>query len=110
MSFGNGTSLVTTEQILTEVSLEWFTNTSSSVGRYHYEEARAAGETVVNNAPTGVAVFADDFQTIRVFAERDNSNIVHWSTFEKGGHYASLEAPEVLAGDIRAFFAGLRQA
>ena len=28
MSFGNGTSLVTTEQILTEVSLEWFTNTS----------------------------------------------------------------------------------
>jgi pimeloyl-ACP methyl ester carboxylesterase len=110
MSFGNGTSLVSTEQILTEVSLEWFTNTSSSVGRYHFEEARAQGETVDNSAPTGVAVFADDFQTIKVFAERDNSNIVHWSTFEGGGHYASLEAPEVLAGDIRAFFSGLRHA
>jgi pimeloyl-ACP methyl ester carboxylesterase len=110
MSFGNGTSLVTIEQILTEVSLEWFTNTSSSAGRYHFEEARAQGETVVNTAPTGVAVFADDFRTIKVFAERDNSNIVHWSTFDGGGHYASLEAPEVLAGDIRAFFAGLRRA
>jgi pimeloyl-ACP methyl ester carboxylesterase len=110
MSFGNGTSRVSTEQILTEVSLEWFTNTSSSAGRYHYEEARAQGETVINNAPTGVAVFADDFQTIKVFAERDNSNIVHWSTFEGGGHYASLEAPDVLAGDIRTFFAGRRQA
>ena len=32
LNFGNGTSLVSTEQILTEVSLEWFTNTSA-VGR-----------------------------------------------------------------------------
>ncbi|MDQ3157348.1 MAG: epoxide hydrolase [Actinomycetota bacterium] len=109
MSFGNGTSLVTTEQILTEVSLEWFTNTSASAGRYHFEEARAKAEPVVNAAPTGVAVFADDFQTIRVFAERDNSNIVHWSSFEAGGHYAALEAPEVLAADIRTFFATLRE-
>ena len=38
-------------------------------------------------------MFADDFKTIRTFAERDNNNIVHWSEFEKGGHYASLEAP-----------------
>jgi len=51
------------------------------------------------------AVFADDFQTIRVFAERDNTNIVHWSRFDRGGHYAALEVPEVVAGDIRAFFA-----
>ena len=41
-------------------------------------------------------------------AERDNSNIVHWSRFDKGGHFAALEVPEVVAGDIRAFFAGLR--
>jgi len=30
---------------------------------------------------------------------------VHWSRFEKGGHFAALEVPEVVAGDIRAFFA-----
>ncbi|TFV96818.1 epoxide hydrolase family protein [Leifsonia flava] len=103
-SFGNGTSLVPLDAILTEVSLEWFTNTSATQGRYHLEEARAAGETVINTARTGVAVFADDFQTIRVFAERDNANIVHWSRFEKGGHYAALEVPAELVGDIRAFF------
>ena len=104
LNFGNGTSLVSTEQILTEVSLEWFTNTSASVGRYHLEEARAGAEPQVNHAPTGVAVFTDDFKSIRTFADRDNDNIVHWSEFDKGGHYASLEAPEVLVGDIRAFF------
>ena len=50
-------------------------------------------------------MFKDDFQTIKVFAERDNSNIVHWSRFEEGGHFAALERPELVVGDIRAFFA-----
>lgn len=108
MSFGNGTSLVTREQILTEVSLEWFTNTSASVGRYHYEEARSGAEPAVNHAPTGVAVFSDDFKSIRTFADRDNSNIVHWTEHETGGHYAMLERPDVLTGDIREFFGGLK--
>jgi hypothetical protein len=40
-----------------------------------------------------------------VFAERDNSNIVHWSRFKEGGHFAALEVPEVLVDDIRTFFA-----
>lgn len=108
MSFGNGTSLVTREQILTEVSLEWFTNTSASVGRYHYEEAHAETEPAVNHAPTGVAIFADDFKSIRTFADRDNSNIVHWTEHETGGHYASLERPDVVTADIREFFGGLK--
>ena len=108
MSFGNGTSLVTREQILTEVSLEWFTNTSASVGRYHYEEARSGAEPAVNHAPTGVAVFADDFKSIRTFADRDNSNIVHWTEHETGGHYASLERPDVVSADIREFFGSLK--
>jgi pimeloyl-ACP methyl ester carboxylesterase len=104
-SFGNGTSLVTTEQVLTEASLEWFTNTSATMGRYHYEEAHAGAEPAVNHSPVGVAVFSDDFKSVRTFAERDNDNIVHWSEFETGGHYAALERPEVLAADIRTFFA-----
>ena len=106
-SFGNGTSLVTRDQILTQVSLYWFTNTSATAGRYHYEEAHAGVEPVINNAPTGVAVFADDFKTIRAFADRDNSNIVHWSEFPDGGHYAALERPDVLTADLRAFFGAL---
>jgi pimeloyl-ACP methyl ester carboxylesterase len=108
LSFGNGTSLVSEEQILTEVSLEWFTNTSASAGRYHYEEARSGARPAVNHAPMGVAVFADDFRSIRTFAQRDNDRIVHWSEFDEGGHYAALELPGTLVGDLRTFFAVLR--
>lgn len=49
-------------------------------------------------------MFADDFQTIKVFAERDNVNIVHRSRHERGGHVAALELPEVIAADLRVFF------
>ncbi|MGK3953645.1 epoxide hydrolase family protein [Microbacterium sp. I2] len=104
-SFGNGTSLVPLDAILTEVSVAWFANASAGMSRAYRENALAEAEPRVSTARTGVAVFADDFQTIKVFAERDNSHIVHWSRFERGGHYAALEVPEVLAGDIRAFFA-----
>lgn len=107
-SFGNGTSLVPLDSILLEVSVNWFANAASGMSRSYLENARAEAEPRINHAPTGVAVFADDFQTIRVFAERDNDNIVHWSRFDEGGHFAALERPDELAGDIRAFFAALR--
>ncbi|MEV6283379.1 epoxide hydrolase family protein [Kribbella sp. NPDC051770] len=107
-NFGDGKSLVTRDQILTEVSLYWFTNTSAAAGRYHYEEANAGTEPAVNTAPTGVAVFADDFKTIRPLADRDNTNIVHWTNYPDGGHFASLERPENVTADLRKFFANLR--
>jgi pimeloyl-ACP methyl ester carboxylesterase len=107
-SFGNGTSLVPVETILTQVTLNWFANAAAGMSRMYFEDARIEAEPKVNDAPTGVAVFKDDFQTIRVFAERDNSNIVHWTRHETGGHFAALEVPDAVVGDLRAFFAGLR--
>ncbi|KQZ82262.1 epoxide hydrolase [Microbacterium sp. Root166] len=103
-SFGNGTSLVPLDTILTQVSVAWFANASAGMSRAYRENALAEAEPQVSAARTGVAVFADDFQTIKVFAERDNSNIVHWSRFERGGHFASLEVPEIVVQDLRAFF------
>jgi len=107
-SFGNGTSLVPLDSVLTAVSIAWFTNAAAGMTRSYWENAQVEEAPAVNHAPTGVAVFASDFQTIRTFAERDNDNIVHFERYPEGGHFAALEVPEVVAGDIRAFFAGLR--
>ncbi|MBL7260139.1 epoxide hydrolase [Actinoplanes sp. LDG1-01] len=103
-NFGNGTSLVTPEQVLAQVSLYWLTNTSAGAVRYHYAEQHPPRETVVSHGRLGVAVFKNDFQTIRPLAERDNKGIAHWTEFDRGGHYAALEVPGLLAGDLRAFF------
>ena len=103
-SFGNGTSLVTPEQVLEQVTLYWLTNTAAGSVRYHYEEAHAQREPVVSTGRIGVAVFTHDFQTIRSLAERDNANIPHWSELDGGGHFAVLENPAAVVADLRAFF------
>jgi epoxide hydrolase len=103
-NFGNGTSLVTVDQVLTQVSLYWLTNTSATAVRYHYSEGHSGAKPAVSQGRIGVAVFAHDFQTIRPLAERDNANIVHWSEFDRGGHYAALEVPDLVVGDLRRFF------
>nr|WP_221382509.1 hypothetical protein [Actinoplanes polyasparticus] len=74
-NFGNGTSLVAPERVLAQVSLYWLTNTSADAVRYHYAEQHPPRETVVSHGRLGVAVFKDDFQTIRPLAERDNTGI-----------------------------------
>lgn len=56
--------------------------------------------------PTGVAVVPEDI-SIRRYAEQSN-NIAHWSEFERGGHFAALEAPDLLISDVRQFFRGYR--
>src|SRR5262245_30106921 len=104
-SFGNGTSLVRPDQVLAQATLYWLTNTYATAARYHYEEQHAGAEPTVSQGRIGVAVFKDDFQTIRALAERDNANITHWSELPRGGHYASLEVPEDVVADLRVFFA-----
>ena len=56
--------------------------------------------------PTGVAVFPMDV-SIRCTIEREHT-IVHWSEFDRGGHVAAMEAPDLLVGDVRQFFRKLR--
>ena len=104
-SFGNGTSLVTSDQVLEQVSLYWLTNSAAGSVRYHYEEAHAQREPVVSTGRLGVAVFRHDFQTIRSLAERDNANIQHWSELDGGGHFAVMENPTAVVADLRTFFA-----
>jgi epoxide hydrolase len=55
--------------------------------------------------PTGVAVFAAD-NTIRSLL--DPGQAMHWSEFDRGGHFPAMEAPDLLVGDVRAFFRRLR--
>jgi epoxide hydrolase len=101
-SFGNGTSLVTRDQVLAQVTLAWLTNSGGTAARYYHEDARAGAEPAVNHTPTAVLVFPDDFTTIRSLAERDNSAVVRFTHATRGGHYASMESPAEIVADLRA--------
>ncbi len=94
-------------RLLTNVMLYWLTGTAASSAQLYYENMHSASwrqEPVT--VPTGVAVFAEDM-AIRRYAEHGH-NIVHWSEFDRGGHFAALEAPDLYLGDVRTFFRTLR--
>ena len=51
-----------------------------------------------------MAVFpAEIAAPVRRLAEQSN-RIVHWSEFDRGGHFAAMEEPDLLVGDVREFF------
>jgi pimeloyl-ACP methyl ester carboxylesterase len=99
--------IIDRDRLLTNIMLYWLTGTAGSSARLYYEGKHSGSwGQQRGNTPTGVAVFAEDI-AIRRYAEHAN-NIVHWSEFNRGGHFAALEAPDLLVGDIRTFFAKLR--
>ncbi len=94
---------------LTHVSIYWFTRTGVSSARHYYEDAHSGAgyRDEPNPVPTAVAVFPQDFRTIRAFAGRAN-NIVRYTEFDRGGHFAYTTDPDLVVDDLRAFFASLR--
>jgi len=93
--------------MLTDVMLYWLTRTAGSSGSLYYENMHGSSwGQQPGKTPTGVAVFAEDV-AIRRYSEYGN-NIVHWSEFETGGHFAAMEVPNLFVQDVRTFFRGLR--
>jgi epoxide hydrolase len=99
---------VTPDQILTNVMLYWLTCTAGSAANMYYENMHAAPNwgRPPSTTPIGVATFATDV-AIRRYGERGNT-IVHWSDFDRGGHFAAMEAPALYVDDVRRFFRRLR--
>jgi microsomal epoxide hydrolase len=102
-------SVIDRDQLLTDVSVYWFTRTANSAARLYAEFARTGGgwgKVEPSSVPIAVAQFPYEiFPPIRRFAERDN-NIAQWSEFERGGHFAAMEQPELLVSDVKRFFEG----
>lgn len=104
---GTTAGAIDRDRLLTDVMLYWLTNTAASSSHMYWESMHAQDWPQGRlETPMGVAVFAEDV-AIRRYGEQGYT-IVHWSDFERGGHFAAMEAPDLLVGDIRAFFAGLR--
>ena len=96
------------DQLLTNVMIYWLTGTAGSSARLYFEAMASSGPQAPSRTPTGVAVFPRELvPPIRRFAERTNY-IVHWSEFDRGGHFAAMEQPDLLVGDVRAFFRRFR--
>ncbi len=101
----------TKDQLLTNVTIYWVTQTINSSVRLYYEARHHPGrlkEGTRIEAPTAVAVFPGEMvRPPREWAERAY-NIQRWTVMPSGGHFAAMEEPAALAADVRAFFREMR--
>jgi pimeloyl-ACP methyl ester carboxylesterase len=105
--YGEHPAAIPADAILANVALYWLTGTGGSSGRIYKEAAASWGQPAPRSkVPTAGAVFAGD-STVRAFAQRDHS-VARWTRFDRGGHFAALQAPDLLVGDMCEFFRGLR--
>jgi pimeloyl-ACP methyl ester carboxylesterase len=100
------------DELLTHVSLYWFTETIASSCRMYLENWKAPlafprGERIA--VPCGVLRLAkEEPMPPRAWVERAY-NVVRWTEKSKGGHFAAWEEPEVFATDVREFVAPFRK-
>jgi len=96
----------TLDELLTTVSLYWFTRSMPSAIRLYWEGRLAPlrltlGERI--EVPVGIARFPKELPMPPQSYVQRGYNVVRWSDMNAGGHFAALEEPRALADDIRAF-------
>jgi pimeloyl-ACP methyl ester carboxylesterase len=95
------------DQLLTNISIYWFTRSGASAARFLYEAQHSDLDWVAPSVvPAGWAVFNNDPVLRRVIDPEHQ--IAHWSEFTDGGHFAAMEAGDLLIEDVRTFFRSLR--
>jgi pimeloyl-ACP methyl ester carboxylesterase len=108
----------TKDELLANVMLYWVTGTINSSFAPYYDFAHAGAATWItqklkewrgsSDVPAAFAMFPKDLSSPpREWAERF-FNVRRWTEMPRGGHFAALEEPQLLANDIRAFFRPLR--
>jgi epoxide hydrolase len=93
------------DQLLTTVSLYWFTGSGATAAHTLYEQAHSSDWGAPPAVPQGFAVFGADETVRRLVPAPDTA---HWSEFQRGRHFPAMEAPAELAGDLQAFFGPLQ--
>jgi pimeloyl-ACP methyl ester carboxylesterase len=96
--------------MLTLVSIYWLTNTAGSSAQTYREMidqlpiTSTIGRLPTITTPLGVALYPGSlFLPVRRLAERDFTNIVHWVEYDRGGHFAAMEEPDLFVTDLQAF-------
>ncbi|MEV6217228.1 epoxide hydrolase family protein [Nocardia sp. NPDC051833] len=91
------------DQLLTNISLYWFTRSGESSAQFYYEGEHSGLDWIMAaDVPSAWAVF--DTHPLMRRALDPWKAIAHWSEFTEGGHFPAMEEPELLAEDIRTFF------
>jgi pimeloyl-ACP methyl ester carboxylesterase len=105
---GDPATLFTADELLDNIMLYWLPNAGASSARLYWESMSDFDAPRID-LPVGVSMFPKEIiPTPRKWAEQRLSNIVHWGTPPKGGHFAALEQPVLFVDEVRETFRTIR--
>jgi epoxide hydrolase len=93
------------DQLLTNVSIYWFTGAGASAAWFLYEITHPT-EWGAGQCPEGVGPVRRP--SVRASDMDSDHEIDLWSEFDQGGHLAAMEVPALLIDDVRKFFRRFR--
>lgn len=95
------------DDILTTVSLYWFTGTIGSSFLPYYHGRHHEPPLPLVDVPVGVAVQWGERGLPREYAERTYTDLRFWTDLPEGGHFTAKQSPDMVADAMRHFFASL---
>ena len=98
----------TKDELLTNITIYWVTQSGTSSARIYYENLRAKPPQGRVQVPTACAVFPKEISIAPRRWVEAQYNVTRWTEMPRGGHFAALEEPGLLVDDLRAFFRTLR--
>ena len=124
---GDVEKVFTKDELLTNITIYWVTNSGASSARIYYESRHMLGGLASTpfprpegrgSAPTGCGSFPLQYDRRGTRVDTDSAearkaaearyNVVHFTTMPHGGHFPALEQPKLWVDDLRAFFSGVR--
>jgi epoxide hydrolase len=109
---GHPETALSRDHMLDEITLFWLTDTAASSARFYLEQAELLGKH--NNPgrvdlPVGVSLFPNDLPSARSWAPLVYPKLFYWNELERGGHFASLEVPQLFTEELRKCFNSFRK-
>jgi epoxide hydrolase len=105
---GHPENALSRDEMLDNIMLYWVTRSGASSARLYWESFGKMRSKDKVEVPTGVAAFPKEIMPVPLSWCEAYYNITHWTTIERGGHFAAFEQPAAFVADIRKFFATIR--
>jgi pimeloyl-ACP methyl ester carboxylesterase len=105
---GDPRNAISSKRQLDDIMTYWLTNSAGSSARLYWESFKDVDLSAVE-CPSAISVFPKEiFRTSRRWAEKRFTDLRHFNTLERGGHFAAFEQPELFVGEVRNGFRSMR--
>jgi pimeloyl-ACP methyl ester carboxylesterase len=102
---GHPENVITRDRLLDNVMLYWLPGNGASSARLYWESFGGRRRNDEVTVPTGVTLFPHELYRLpRSWIETRYTDLRHFTEQKTGGHFASMEQPEVYVHELRTYF------